>query len=398
MRLLYVTSRFPYGAGEVFLAPEVAALARLGDEITIVPLRGGRDVVHEDAQRLRARLEAQPLLGPRVLAGALRELARRPGACLRVLRELFASRTPRILGKNLLAFPKGLWLAGLTRERRIGHIHAHWSATTATLALIAGELTGTPWSFTAHRWDIAEDNLLALKLRRASYARAIDERGARALTLAEGSERAVEVLHMGVELPPVAARGNGRAAARILTAAYLYEVKGHRDLADALARLAVDGRLVGWDVVGDGPLRGPLTEKVRRLGLGESVQMLGFVSHDELLERLRAGEWAAVVLPSVETDDAHEGIPVSLVEAMANGVPVVATATGGIPELLEGGAGLLVPQRDPAALAEALERLLGDAGLREELVHRGRERVEESFDVERVAAALHDRFRAAERS
>jgi colanic acid/amylovoran biosynthesis glycosyltransferase len=400
MRLLYVTSTFPYGEGEGFLVPEVTALGRLGNEVTVVPLRRAKSIVHADAQRLAARVEAEPLLGLRVLRAAAGELAHSPRGCARLLRTLLRSRTRRILAKNLIAFPKALWLARRARELGVEHIHAHWAATTATLALVASELTGIPWSFTAHRWDIAEDNLLALKLRRASYVRAINELGARELARCGGDGvPEPEVLHMGVELPPPPAPGRGGSHGfRFLTAAFLYEVKGHLDLADALALLVARGHSVHWDVAGDGPLRGPLVDRIGELGLERSVRLLGFVSHDALLDRLGKGEWAAVVLPSVETaDGVREGIPVSLIEALAHGVPVVATATGGIPELLDGGAGLLVPPRDPAALAAALERLREEPGLGEELARRGRDRVERGFSAERVAARLQERFEAAAR-
>jgi colanic acid/amylovoran biosynthesis glycosyltransferase len=401
MKLLYVTSTFPFGVGEGFLVPEIAALGRLGNEMTVVPLRRPRRVVHADAQRLAVRIEAEPLLAPRVLGAAVGEFVRSPRACARVLRELFRSRTGRILAKNLIAFPKALWLARRARVLEVEHIHAHWAATTATLALVAGELTGIPWSLTAHRWDIAEDNLLALKLRRASYVRAINELGAQELACWDGDGATEpEVLHMGVELPssPAPWRRGDSGDFRILTAAFLYEVKGHADLADALALLVARGYTVRWDVAGDGPLRGALIERISRLGLEQSVSLLGFVSHDALLDRLGKGEWSAVVLPSVETaEGVREGIPVSLIEALAHGVPVVATATGGIPELLEGGAGLTVPPRDPAALAAALERLLGEPGLAEDLARCGRERVERDFSVESVAVRLQQRFEAAAR-
>jgi colanic acid/amylovoran biosynthesis glycosyltransferase len=402
MRLLYVTSTFPFGVGEGFLVPEIAALSRLGNELTVVPLRGSRRIVHEDAQRLAVRVEAESLLAPRVLGAAVGELVRSPRVCTRLLRELFRSRTRRILAKNLIAFPKALWLARRARALGVEHIHAHWAGTTATLAFVAGELTGIPWSLTAHRWDIAEDNLLALKLRRASYVRAINELGAQELARRGGDDATKpEVVHMGVEVPrsPAARRAGVSGDLRILTAAFLYEVKGHADLAEALALLVARGYPVHWDVAGDGPLRGPLVERISGLGLERNVRLLGFVPHDALLERMGKGEWFAVVLPSVETaDGVREGIPVSLIEALAAGVPVVATSTGGIPELLEGGAGLPVPPRDPVALAAALERVLADPGLAEELARCGRERVERDFNVERVARRLQERFLTVARS
>jgi colanic acid/amylovoran biosynthesis glycosyltransferase len=395
MKLLYITSAFPFGVGEGFLVSEIEALARLENEIVVAPLRRPRRILHGDAQSLSVHVEAEPLLSPRVLAGALRELARRPGASARALGDLFASRNARILAKNLAAFPKALWLARRARTLGVQHVHVHWAATTATLALVVGRLTGITWSLTTHRWDIAEDNLLAVKLRRASYVRAINVLGAQELARrSENGALEPEVLHMGVDVPPHAPAAESLPGPfRILTAASLLEVKGHVHLAEALALLVARGRRVEWDVAGDGPVRSLLAERIAALGLEPNVRLLGFVPHDELLRGMRAAQWTAVVLPSIETDSGvREGIPVSLIEAMAHGLPVVATDTGGIPELLHDGAGIVVPQRDPAALAEALERLIADVGLRRELCCRGRERVEREFSATAVAACLHERF------
>ena len=129
------------------------------------------------------------------------------------------------------------------------------------------------------------------------------------------------------------------------------------------------------------------------LALPEKSDFLGAVSHDDLLARLAAGDWDVAALPSVVTASGElEGIPVSLVEAMAHGLPALATATGAIPELLDDGAGLLVPPADPGALADALEQLAGDPDLRTRLGTAGRLRIEEQYDVDRVAEQLGARF------
>jgi len=113
------------------------------------------------------------------------------------------------------------------------------------------------------------------------------------------------------------------------------------------------------------------------------------VPHEKLLELYVREDIGAFVLPSLGLDgDLHEGIPVSLMEAMAFGVPVISTETGGIPELLGGGAGIIVPPADPAALAAAIARLAADPDLRRRLGERGRERVEEAFSVQAVARCL----------
>jgi glycosyltransferase involved in cell wall biosynthesis len=118
------------------------------------------------------------------------------------------------------------------------------------------------------------------------------------------------------------------------------------------------------------------------------VRLLGVISHARLLDDLRAHRWDAAVLPSIVTDDADEGIPVALMEAMASGLPVLSTRTGAIPELLDGGAGLLVAGGDAKAFADGLERLAGDSELRALLAVRGRRRVEREFDVVQIASTL----------
>ena len=98
------------------------------------------------------------------------------------------------------------------------------------------------------------------------------------------------------------------------------------------------------------------------MGLDDHVTVAGFVPHAELISRLSTGFYHAVVLPSiVDSRGFDEGIPVSLMEAMGFGVPVISTKTGSIPELLPDELGLTVQQKDPLALADALERLMLDA-------------------------------------
>jgi glycosyltransferase involved in cell wall biosynthesis len=146
-------------------------------------------------------------------------------------------------------------------------------------------------------------------------------------------------------------------------------------------------------LAGQGPLQGSLQAQVARLGVGDRVRFLGQVPHDELMRRYASGDVHAVVLPSVDLGGGEcEGIPVSLVEAMAHGIPVVSTSTGAIPELLENGAGVLVPERDPQALALALESLVRDGALWERYSRDGRERATSQYDVRVTAGRLVELF------
>jgi glycosyltransferase involved in cell wall biosynthesis len=380
VRLVYVTSSLPHGPLEAFVLPEIAALERLGHEVWIVPMWPRGDRMHADAEPFRERTLSEPLLSSAVLTSAAREL--RPAPVARMLRS-----RPRTAAKNLLVHPKALWLARRLRELRPDHVHAHWISTSATLAMVAAERAGIGWSVTAHRWDIREANLLRAKARSACFVRAISEAGAQELRQRVGLPGwSPVVLRMGVRRPAATATPRGGRELRLLTPANLLPVKGHRYLFEALAGL--DG--VSLDVAGEGPLRADLEERAR----GLPVRFLGAVSHTDLLAGMEAGRWDAVVLPSAPTPEGDkEGIPVSLIEAMAAGVPVLSTECGAIPELVTEDSGLLVPPADPAALRAALERLR-DSELRRTLSAAGSRRVEKDFDVDETAAKLAERFAA----
>jgi glycosyltransferase involved in cell wall biosynthesis len=262
------------------------------------------------------------------------------------------------------------------------------------MAMIASEATGIPWSMTLHRWDIYADNLLARKLDSACFTRVISKSGAaRVASVVPGAK--VDVIHMGIEVPPQSPplEQPERRERRLACIASFIPVKNHAGLLQAFHTIAFDQDLV-LDLVGDGPLRPQLAALVKELGLDDRVQFLGTLAHEQILRKLGSGDWFAVVLASIASADEHEGIPVSLMEAMAAGVPVVATDSGGTSELVGRGAGLLVPVGDVDALADALRRIVSDRSLRLSASEGGRRRVAESFDVDVIAAELRRRFSA----
>ena len=395
MRIVYVTNRLPFGNGETFIVPEIEALLAAGHELLIVPRRSADPVVHNDVGALLARTRAVPrVVG--ILPALVGALSRSPRRTARAFWRLRRTR-PRYRGLvNALATAQGIWLAQVAREWGADHIHAHWAHLTATMAMEASEVSGISWSFTAHRYDIVLNNLLTQKLRSARFGRFIARETlglARSLVAPDALAHAV-VLHMGVALPPAPAAGvPERETPVVLCPARLVPVKGHGYLIDAAARLMARGIAFELWLAGDGPEGKALGRRIEALGLGGRVRMLGTVPHGELLKLYRDRRPDCVVLPSVDLGGGlHEGLSVALIEAMAHGVPVIATLTGGIPELLERGAGLLVPPADAGALADALERMLDSASLRAELARAGRRRIEEEFDVAAIARELTRRF------
>jgi glycosyltransferase involved in cell wall biosynthesis len=386
MKLVYLTVTMPFGQREPFFIPEVQEMVRQGCQLLIVPRSPAHGVSNRDAEGLPELAVPRPLVCGEILVAAAQELLRHPLRALRALGWLFHSRDLKTCLKNLLAYPKSLWIARLARQWGADHIHAQWATVTSTMAMVASHVSGIPWSCTAHRGDIAFNNLLAMKIRRATFFRFIAQDGvATARALCGGAlDGNIVVLHSVVEMPErVAFRATLSDPPLLLCVAYLHERKGHKYLFEAVRLLRERGTMVHLQLAGDGEARDMLEALVDEAGLRGQVSFLGMLGHADLLSLYRGGKVDIAVLPTL-----HEGIPAGLLEPMAYGIPVIATNTGGIPELLEDGAGIMVPPRDAGALADAIQRLLGDASLRRQLAETGRQRVERGWDVTTVVSTL----------
>jgi glycosyltransferase involved in cell wall biosynthesis len=182
-------------------------------------------------------------------------------------------------------------------------------------------------------------------------------------------------LDLSLWSPPTSDRGHAQVPL-VVCAARLVEHKRHQDLLHALAILGREGHSFRAVLAGEGPLVPELRTLVSRLGLDSSVKLLGPVGTDGVRALL---EEAAIACLS----SASEGMPGSLMEAMASGVAVVGTDVSGTNELVvDGESGLLVPPYDPPALARALGTLLDDPPLRRRLAAGGRQRMEDCFSLD----------------
>ena len=291
---------------------------------------------------------------------------------------------------NLLLFPKALALAHEMRRLGIEHVHVNWMTSSATIVFVASRLTGIPFSITAHQHDIFYDNLTVPKVRAAEFVRVISARNCghlQDLLPAELRAKCV-VVHLGVRAPAAPAIPPPARTPRILCAARMCVWKGHRYLLEALARLRDRGVPFACDLAGGGEIAADVARLVDEHALGDRVRILGNVPHATLTASLENGDYDLVVLASTEEGGEHEGIPVALMEAMAARLPVVATRTGSIPELVDETNGVLVPQRDPEALGAAIAELAADPLRREKLGVRGRARVLSDFETSRTTHDL----------
>jgi glycosyltransferase involved in cell wall biosynthesis len=163
--------------------------------------------------------------------------------------------------------------------------------------------------------------------------------------------------------------------------AVLRSWKGHLDILAAFHELLQGGARAYLLLVGEGPYRVVIEEKIVQLGLKHRVRLAGF--------RDQVAPWFALLDVKVLASYANEGVPQSLLQALAMARPVVGTTVGGIPEVIvDGETGLLTPPRDTRALARAMGRLMTDPDLRREMGRRGRELVLERFSLEQMAAEI----------
>jgi colanic acid/amylovoran biosynthesis glycosyltransferase len=201
------------------------------------------------------------------------------------------------------------------------------------------------------------------------------------------SPQKIVVHRMGVDLNqftfvPRQPRSDGKA--HLLTVARLVEKKGVEYAIKAVANVLKKYPHIEYDIAGDGPLRSDLIDLIEMFNIGDKIKLLGWKRQEEIVELVKGAD--ILLAPSVTSEDGdQEGIPVVLMEAMAQGLPVLSTYHSGIPELVQDGvSGFLVPERDVDALAEKLEHLVQHPEIWPEMGRAGRAHVERYHDIDKL--------------
>jgi len=392
-------SRFPK-ITETFILIEMLELERQGVRVEIFPLIREREPVqHADARRMVERAHFCRLFSRPVLDAQIYWLLRRPGAYLRAWWRAVRGNleSPKFLLRALVVVPKAAYAARRMVELNVDHLHAHYATHPALLAYVVHLLTNIPYSFTVHAHDLyVERPMLGEKVAAASFVVTISEFNRRMLIDLYGAtaEERVVVVHSGID-PTLFRPRERREPGELFTIACVASLagyKGQRYLIDACDVLHQRGVPFQCLLVGEGEDRPHLEAQIRRLGLTDRVRLLGAQPRHKVSELLQQVD--ALALPSVVMPNGKmEGIPMALMEALAAEIPVVATAISGIPELVrDGETGLLVPERDAAALAEALLRLYTDRDLGRRLASAGRQLVLREFNLEHNVAQLRALF------
>jgi len=403
LKVLYIATNFT-ALTHTFITREVAQLRDLGLGVELLSLRthSGEAGVSAPECDLAGCRFAYPMPVRRLVPGVLRRALRHPLRFLRAARAAVLSRldSPRTKLKLLYQLGVAAALAPEIERLECDHIHAHFATSPATFAMFLGLLTETPFSFTGHAADIFREPVaLDTKLRLAAATRAISDHNLRHYRTLVPALRRAAVIHCGVDVQRFPCRSRSRAGAplHIVAVGRLVPKKGFSHLIAALSLLQRRG--VAWraDLIGEGPE----LDRLKRAAAAADLHNLTFTGPlQQGAVRDLLGRADACVLPCVAAPDGDvDGIPVSLMEAMASGCPVISTRISGIPELIEDGvSGLLTPPGDAPALADALQRLATEPDLASRLSRGGRAKVEQEFNLSHAGEQLRDFFTAAPRS
>ena len=380
---------------ETFIVNEILAHEAAGVELEIFSLLPPEDGHFQDViSRVRAPVTYLPSKGLKVAEfWSVLEQAGEifPDGWL----SLEAAR-----GEDVRYVYQAVVLAREARLRAISHLHAHFATAATTVARLAARFAGLPYTFTAHAKDIFHESVRPADLRRkladAAVAVTVSDYNIAYLRESYGpAARHVRRIYNGLDLERFPYRSPRERPLRIVGVGRLVEKKGFVDLIEACAILADEGRRFTCRIVGAGEQEVELRARIAGLGLEDRVELLGPRPQSELV-RLVQGAAVLAAPCVVGADGNRDGLPTVLLEAMALGTPCVSTDVTGIPEVIrDRETGLMIPQRDPAALAGSIGRLLEEPDLRVRLADRARRLVEEKFDVNHNAARLREVFQTA---
>jgi glycosyltransferase involved in cell wall biosynthesis len=400
-RIAYLLAIFP-ALTETFVLREMASMRKRGLDLVICAVR--RPTASEDPERGELplgdvrTLYARPDGVGRHLLANLSGLLRHPGRYLAALGTFLRAGWELPPGQALQLlyhFFAGVGFGRVLPNHGVTNLHSHFTSAT-NMALAANLVEGTPFSFTAHASDdlFVRPVLRREKVERARFVVAVCDYSRRYLDSITGFRYSGKLhrIYNGVEPLPdreeIGHTGSTRACPRIVTVGSLIAAKGHATLLEVCALLQAQGHRFSCRIVGEGPTRPTLQRLIQDHGLAGTVELMGSLPLPRVYQELSEAD-VFVFLGEIGPNGQRDGFPTAILEAMAAGLPVLATALSGIPEMVvDGVTGILVRERDADSAALALARLLESPDLRHTMGLAGQARVRESFDVERSADQL----------
>lgn len=372
-KVCYLLKRYPR-LSQTFVLNEMLELQRQGLDITVVALKpSGEGIAHERYRELKAPVHYLSVLP--AAAPAIRSVAEEDTS--------LSAQAERV--------------ASLVTRLGIDHIHAHFATWAAAAGSLASERTGIPFSFTAHARDIyhqsVDGNALGRMIAKARFVVTVSDFNKRYLEglISPGEGRVVR-LYNGVDLQQLRSTNQEKDPDLIVGVGRLVKKKGFHVLIDACRILKERGRPFRCILIGEGEERGALEKSIQAHSLEKHLFLLGARTQNEVIEWVRRA--SVFVLPCIVCEDGdRDGLPTVLPEAMALGTPVVSTPISGIPEIVRHGeTGLLVDEKDPEALADAIEDLLLSRELQARLSAAALKKVRREFSLSENVERLKELF------
>lgn len=416
----YVIKGFPR-LSESFISAEILRLEKLGQRITVFALAQGDEMAAPVLADMGAPLAYMPGAGSvrkSSLSQWLRQVIpvfapihwrlfrRRPRAWLSTLAQTWRFARDYRHGRERCAkrsyfkqFLQAGAIAEAIQRACVTHLHGHFCHNATTITWLAARMAGCSFSFTAHAKDIYQErhnpgDLLARKIEAASFVTTCTSANHAHLETKLGTVPSLHTVYHGLDTRFFApAERPARAMPRLIAVGRHVEKKGFDLLITALRILRKRGLSLECRIIGEsGPVSEALVSQIAQAGLTDLVSLDPPQPHTQL--RASYVEADIFVLPCrIDDSGDRDGIPNVLAEAMATGLAVVSTEVSGIPELVRNGEnGLLVTPDDAHALADALERLAGDAALRARLGAAAVATISEKFDADRTILEMNRLF------
>jgi glycosyltransferase involved in cell wall biosynthesis len=387
LRILVITSSFPRFPGDssgVFILNLCKELQKLGIEIEVLAPHDYRCSLHEFWEGIE--ISRFPYFYPyrfqRLCYGA---------GILKNLKESVLA----LIQLPFFILAELSYALHIARKRNCDLVHAHWSVPQGLTGLFLKRLCGIPCVTSLHGSDVFGLRAILLRgLNRrvilGSDACTANSKATAAAAREVSGRKDISVIPMGVNVDFFKSarswtNGYTENGPNILYAGRLIDWKGVQYLIEAIPKVLEMHPRVRLTIIGSGPLKSSLLELSGRLHLRNHVQFIDDVSQEELVRYYSMAD--VFILPSVMTDAGEtEGLGVVLLEAMACGVPVIGSAIGGIPDIIEDGqTGLLAFEKNPYDLAEKIHKLLSDEDLRKRVTEKGFRFVKKEFSWDVVA-------------
>lgn len=408
LKVAYVLLYFPRMT-ETFIADEIQAIISRNIDVKIISLlpASSSELTQPVSQKLLKYTSYAPgLTSIAIWKAQLHFLYKAShlyiGLLARFLGQPYPNQPAALFLKRLAIFLKAVAVANYLEISGVDLLHTHFAWLSGGAAWICARLLDKPFTVTVHAFDIysSKRELLGLVSREAAHVVAVSEFNRQQVsTLGICPAEAVSVIHCGIDLAGLDVKIKTPSSDRlpdttlkILSVGSLVPKKGHDILIDACRLLKEKGLRFVCTIVGNGPELNKLNKMIYEKSLQSQVVLAGARLHPAIIEAYRQND-IFVLASRIASDGDRDGIPVVLMEAGWEGLPIVSTTVSGIPELVQHmQTGLLIPPDEPIALADAILTLAADSKLRRQLGQNAKTFVKSRFGIENTSMQLSNLF------